>query len=74
MEKEDQNKGLQESSQEGTAGAGRLQPAEQKVGQGGRDISHIDQQEGNMEHGELGGNLNETQNREEDNTKKDITS
>jgi hypothetical protein len=32
-----------------------------------RDISHMDQQEGEMEHGELGGNLNEKLSQDSEN-------
>ena len=39
---------------------GRQQPAEKT-----NDISHVDQQEGQMQNGELGGNFNEPESRSE---------
>lgn len=43
-------------------GAGRVQTSEHQNTKP-QDISHVDQQEGAMHNGELGGNLNEMQNK-----------
>ena len=58
MDKEDKEKLVSEE------GKGRLRPASGGVKndnnrQGQRDISEIDRQEGDMDHGELGGNFNQ---------------
>ena len=57
MDKENKDKNS------GQEGQGRISPVsgdKENVNtrQSQRDISQIDQQEGNMEHGELGGNFN----------------
>ena len=56
MDKENKDKNIREE------GKGRISPVSGDPGdnharQTQRDISEIDQQEGNMEHGELGGNF-----------------
>ena len=57
MDKENKEKNIREE------GKGRLSPVSADKGdinkrENQRDISEIDQQEGNMQHGELGGNFN----------------
>jgi hypothetical protein len=56
MDKENKDKNIREEGQ------GRLSPVSGDKGdintrESQRDISEIDQQEGNMQHGELGGNF-----------------
>lgn len=58
MDKENKDKMVQEEGQ------GRLSPVSGEVSNENnrpnlRDISEIDRQEGDMEHGELGGNFNQ---------------
>ena len=58
MDKENKDKMVKEEGQ------GRLSPVSgevpnENIRQNLRDISEIDRQEGDMEHGELGGNFNQ---------------